>query len=280
MLTRACSPFPLKHAQPPSSPFSTLPPREMSIITPSRVELLPIHDPFFGPLQPSAMPAPPSTISPRLTTASFAVPLPPKLDRSCLDQLGASQYNSVTSWRKAMDGVPRATPSGRLILGEVRPNSNPSASTTSRSTSNPLTRISAANSIPRPAPAPDVFAPSLKVSFQSRPTTTSTLSSKRTRDPGSGGLSSLKRVKVEDKRELVKATAEIHKAEEERWRAKWVKVFPTLVFHLEIGAEEGQGRSLSGRVVRMGAVSDRSRALTRGMTDVGLRKSTSSSPLV
>jgi hypothetical protein len=42
--------------------------------------------------------------------------------------------------------------------------------------------------------------------------------------------------------------------EEERWRAKWIKVFPTLVFHFEIGTEES-GKGLKGRVLKMGAVS-------------------------
>lgn len=233
-------------------------PREMSVITPSRVELLPIHNPYFGPLQPSAMPLPPPSISPH-PAAPFNPP--PKLDKSRIEQFGANHYDTIASWRKGLDGNPRPNPSTRSVLAEVRPNTALNASASSSASTrfiskSTTTRLSAALSIPRPAPIPDVFAPSLNASFPSRTTSLSNLSGKRSRDPGGASLSVSKRVKVDEKRELAEATARSHKLEEEKWRAKWVKVFPTLVFHFEIGAEEGQGKSLVGRVTRMGAVSD------------------------
>lgn len=65
--------------------------------------------------------------------------------------------------------------------------------------------------------------------------------------------SASKRARVNTEREAT--VGKTSKAEEERWTAKWIKVFPSLVFYFEIGAEEGPGKSLKGRVLKMGAVS-------------------------
>jgi len=51
------------------------------------------------------------------------------------------------------------------------------------------------------------------------------------------------------------AAAKSHREEQDRWLQKWQKVFPTLVFYFDIGAEEGTGRTLRKRVLDMGAVS-------------------------
>ncbi len=49
------------------------------------------------------------------------------------------------------------------------------------------------------------------------------------------------------------------KEEEAKWRAKWLKVFPTLTFHFEIGAEEST-KQQRHRVIKLGAVSVSSRS--------------------
>jgi len=187
------------------------------------------------------------------TAAPFGQPS--KLDKSRLEQLDAGRHDSVASWRKNVNGSPRITLTQRSVLSEVKPNINPNVSIPSRSTSKPSSRLSAIKSIPRPAASPDVFAPDPSVNSTSRPSFLSNLSSKRLREPANADLAFTKRVRVEEKRELADATAKSHKLEEEKWTAKWIKVFPTLVLHFEIGAEEGQGKSLVGRVIRMGAVS-------------------------
>ena len=62
-----------------------------------------------------------------------------------------------------------------------------------------------------------------------------------------------KRVKVENVPN--EAVRKDHKAEEDMWRAKWIKIFPTLVFHFEVGLGQGNGKALVNRVTKMGAVS-------------------------
>ena len=43
--------------------------------------------------------------------------------------------------------------------------------------------------------------------------------------------------------------------EQEKWRMKWIKSFPTLTFHFEVEAEQGTGKGLKARAIKMGAVS-------------------------
>ncbi|TXT15995.1 hypothetical protein VHUM_00498 [Vanrija humicola] len=99
-------------------------------------------------------------------------------------------------------------------------------------------------SIPQPAAVPDVFD-------TTSPRTTTALGKRareRERAPTAPATSS-KRARAE----AAALAAKSHKQEQEQWLAKWQKVFPTLVFHFEIGAEEGAGRSLNNRVQQMGA---------------------------
>ena len=221
----------------------------MSIIAPFCGELLPIHNPLFGCLQPSAMPQ-----SPPSTATSLA--LPSKREKSRLSHLGGGHHDLVNSWRTMVNTVPRATVAVRPALAEVQPNlKTGNSSTNSRLTSKPSTGVSLSHSIPRPAASPDVFAPSHNPGLPCQPTTVSKQTGKRLLESLNASLSATKRTKVEDKRGLAEATAaKNHKLEEEKWRAKWIKVFPTLIFHFEIGSEEGQGKSLAGRVAKMGAV--------------------------
>jgi regulatory subunit for Cdc7p protein kinase len=66
--------------------------------------------------------------------------------------------------------------------------------------------------------------------------------------------------------------------EEENWRAKWIKLFPGLVFHFEVGAEQGSaGRAMMNRVLKMGAVSARGLIEDTSRLTSFCRKSTNSS---
>ena len=248
----------------------------MSIITPSRADLLPLHDPLFGPLQPSAMPAPQS-VSPHVATAG-PFPLAPALERSRLEQYingGSDKPVDVTTWRKGIDTM--VTNSPRVALARVNTNTTStqvqgvnvdvvSATSTSASalaststlpragTSKPAARVTS-NSIPRPAAVPDVFAddkastslPSNAQSTSARTGLLAATAGKRARDSAhtGAGAASTSTTNPSSKRARV---------EEDAWKTKWLKSFPNLVFHFEIGTE-GNGKMLENRVKAMGAVS-------------------------
>lgn len=96
-----------------------------------------------------------------------------------------------------------------------------------------------AKAIPRPAPTPDVFADESRTALgKRRVETTPIVQSKRQR-PDTTDAREAKRLKEE----------------QEKWVAKWQKAFPSLCFHFEIGSEEGIGRGLRQRAIKMGAVS-------------------------
>jgi hypothetical protein len=73
----------------------------------------------------------------------------------------------------------------------------------------------------------------------------------------------VKRVKLEDgdeeknarRKADLRAAAEKRRADEDKWRKKWIKFFPTLIFHFEIGAEEGPGKALMQKLLKLDAVS-------------------------
>lgn len=250
----------------------------MSIITPSRADLLPLHDPLFGPLQPSAMP-PPQSVSPHVSTAG-PFPLAPALERSRLEQYingGSDKPVDVTTWRKGIDTAV-TTNSPRVALARVNTNTTStlvpsvvsdvftapailaSASTSTSTsvpragTSKPAGRVTT-TSIPRPAAVPDVFAddkpsnvlPSNAQTTSARNGLHAPSAGKRARDPThpAGGSASTSTANPSTKRARV---------EEDAWKTKWLKSFPNLVFHFEIGTE-GNGKVLENRVKAMGAVS-------------------------
>ena len=113
-------------------------------------------------------------------------------------------------------------------------------------------------SIPKPALIPDVFGSPRDGSLTPKDGTASSSvhPSKRSRDSNAQSLP--KRPKVE--KETADNTSGRHRAEEDKWRAKWVKVFPTLVFHFEIGSDHGPRRALMTRIAEMGAVSEKYKA--------------------
>ena len=211
----------------------------MSIITPARGDLLSLHNPFHGQLQPSTMAAQmPSNLSASFPSASF--------DKSRLDDLhNENTYDSVSTWRKNIDLSAPSAPS-REALTDLSVNS-------SRIASRQASRATTSTSIPRPSLTPDVFAPTEDDHLPMRPNVST---SKRTRD--AVPLATSKRAKVD----------KVAKTEEAAWRSKWVKSFPTLIFHFELGTE-GHGKILENRVKAMGAVSLISRLTTdcRGLTN-------------
>jgi hypothetical protein len=219
-------------------------------VTPSRGDILSVHDPFHGQhqLQPSAMP-PPSTASPNApANPIISHPPIPKLDKSRLEKLGASgAYDAITSWRK------NASP--RRALLAVNTNST-YTSTSTQSTSRPS--VNARLSVPRAPLLPDVFACPEDTSTSIRKPFIFTSTSKRSREVENVPPESLKRVKAEDGGKS-KGDGRVltgrRSVEEEVWRAKWRRVFPGLTFHFESGAEEGQGKILKQRVLKMNAVS-------------------------
>jgi hypothetical protein len=79
--------------------------------------------------------------------------------------------------------------------------------------------------------------------------------SKRTREPSNSHTA--KRPRTE---QMAAEMARVRKLEEDKWTAKWLKSFPTLVFYFDAGTEDGQGRTLKQKVIKMGAVSHLARS--------------------
>jgi hypothetical protein len=104
-------------------------------------------------------------------------------------------------------------------------------------------------SIPKPPLIPDVFTPAQKRAQDGngqgeRP------AKYRVIDVGG------KKIEVCEAPELGEARAR-RKAilqEQEKWRGKWMKSFPTLTLHFEVEAEQGAGKALKARAIKMGAV--------------------------
>ena len=175
------------------------------------------------------------------------------LDKSRIEQVGQQNaLESVSLWRKGVEHSPKQIalpPRDRDALTDLDTNTTslaPPAAPRVASTSKPSARASTSTSIPRPAAVPDVFASTEQ--DRSLTAKSSLLSAsaaqKRARDAATASASTAKKAKMEKDQQ----------SQEEVWRAKWVKIFPTLIFHFEIGTE-GQGRVLESRVKAMGAVS-------------------------
>jgi hypothetical protein len=224
-----------------------------TVITPSRADLLPIHN-LYGPLQPSAMPAPPPSVSPHHPAP---YPFHPKLSRSHLDKIGTSSQNEIIA-RWKTDLIPGnererlatrdpnlPSPSSKRAVTVKSPNVNsilvenqPPQSIRSKN------QISFANSVPKRPIIPDVFADSSQKQINPLPN-----SAKRLREttPTLDILGD-KRVKLDLANRPKKSLEETAK-----WETKWRKAFPGLVFHFEVGADDAR-KTLTQRVERMGAV--------------------------
>ena len=135
---------------------------------------------------------------------------------------------------------PRPEPSGRGVLTSISANKAGAPF--------PKPTHSFIHSIPKASLIPDVFGPgsSLEIQKPSHPT-----NGKRPREIVATS-SVIKRPRLD---EHVKDHSSKQQVEEAKWRARWVKVFPTLVFHFEFDMDEAQRRTAMHRVSKMGAVS-------------------------
>jgi len=104
-------------------------------------------------------------------------------------------------------------------------------------------------SIPKPPLLPDVFTPH---------------GQKRVNDENEGEERPRKRTTTHDTTTIgtnvsrardLKAARKDVEVEQEKWRMKWIKSFPTLTFHFEVEADQGVGKGLKARATKMGAVS-------------------------
>jgi hypothetical protein len=141
-------------------------------------------------------------------------------------------------------------------------------------------------SIPRPPIAPDVFSYP-----QANATASTSQYHKRVNDEnlhhgnGNGDVRPSKRRALDTgdtsvnanasnvnkdnavRAKAVKAAKEAREIEQEKWRSKWVKSFPSLTFHFEVEAEEGAGKMLKARTIKMGAVCPSFFCCVRTVTD-------------
>lgn len=144
-----------------------------------------------------------------------------------------------SQWRKGINPMGSKTPvANREVLATLRANvGSHSRQTNGNNTSKPL--------------AKDPGTPESKSFFTADQAKTTNSLEKRP-STNTYALSASKRARINTEREA--AVGKTSRAEEEKWTAKWIKVFPSLVFYFEIGAEEGSGKSLKSRVLKMGAV--------------------------
>lgn len=192
-----------------------------------------LHDPpTFGGLQPSALPRPPPSPAPR-TTTNLNMNTARKIDLVPGTGAGSKPHPQP----QARDGA-----GSRTVLGRVNVNANSSsnlaAALQKRVAARPQIPVKAKVQIPRPAAAPDVFAPD-PPKFGKRART----------DQTPAAATTAKRPRADA------STVKVLRYEQEQWAAKWLKAFPTLTFHFEIGTEDGAGRGLRARVTKLGAVS-------------------------
>ena len=164
--------------------------------------------------------------------------------------------NNPTQPTKAVSGVngvaPPTGPSGlskhdplkRTVLGRVNVNIAHNA-TAATQKQHRTTRSGLAKTVPQPAPVHDVFE------FDAAKTTTTSLGKRLRLDQQNARDQTLsKRARAEASQQAAR-----HLEEQDKWIAKWRRAFPSLVFHFELGVEEGIGRGLRQRVLGMGAVS-------------------------
>jgi hypothetical protein len=136
----------------------------------------------------------------------------------------------------------------RAALGLIDTNKNQTQAVASGSGSTSKVPTVYHTSIPKPPLLPDVFTPH---------------GQKRVNDENEGEERPRKRTtndttttgsNVSRARDLKAARKDVE-VEQEKWRMKWIKSFPTLTFHFEVEADQGVGKGLKARATKMGAVS-------------------------
>jgi hypothetical protein len=139
----------------------------------------------------------------------------------------------------------------RAALGLIDTNQNQATASGSGSTSKVPTVYH--TSIPKPPLLPDVFTPhgQKRVNDENdgeeRPRKRTTTTTTTTNDTTTGN-------NVARARDMKAARKDVE-VEQEKWRMKWIKSFPTLTFHFEVEADQGLGKALKARAIKMGAVS-------------------------
>jgi hypothetical protein len=141
----------------------------------------------------------------------------------------------------------------RAALGLIDTNQNQSNSNSQASGSTSKLPTVYHTSIPKPPLLPDVFTPHGQKRLNDendngdegdeRPRKRTTINEATT------GTSNITRA-----RDMSAARKNLE-LEQEKWRVKWIKSFPTLTFHFEVEAEQGPGKGLKARAIKMGAVS-------------------------
>ena len=172
------------------------------------------------------------------------------LDKTRIERLSQQDaIASITSWRKRVDNAPRVNESTRNERDRdaLTPlNTNTSIPPRSGTLFKQPAKPSTLNSIPKPAAIPDVFEADhsqIRERSVSGKSVLNTINpNKRGREVVSNHVNGVKKVKTE------------HQSQEEAWRMKWLKIFPTLIFYFELGTE-GAGKCYENRVKSMGAVS-------------------------
>ena len=240
----------------------------MAIYNPSRVEIIPPHQLQLQLLQPSTM-APPShtTASPRRGPMMVNDKENPFLVSG---RYGGPSKGGPGVHVPSNDDVffvnPAKKPSGmdsvrRQALGDrdtndhtLTPNNAVASGSTSKSqllhSHRPPVPVFH-TSIPKPSPVPDVFSHSHH-SHSHTTAHTQTTGIKRSAETLQDGDRNKRRV-LEDVRTQDQRAARLD--EQEKWKLKWMKSFPTLTFHFEMGAQLGPGKGLVNRTTKMGAVS-------------------------
>jgi len=105
-------------------------------------------------------------------------------------------------------------------------------------------------SIPKPPLLPDVFTPH----GQKRVNDENDGEERPRKKTTTNGSNTTTANNVSRARDL-KALRKDVEIEQEKWRVKWIKSFPTLTFHFEVEADQGVGKALKARATKMGAVS-------------------------
>lgn len=200
----------------------------MAVITPFRDQLFPPKH----ALQPSAMPAPTPSVSPFL--------LPQKFDKrpTLLGQHDKDKEN--------VHAIQRTQSNTHTALSVRQTNAEASTSRLPPKTKS----LSFQTAIPHLPAVPDVFTPAASHSDQYE------TSSKRagTDLPSSVPAKKRREALGDGDNSLNSTAAKRQESQQDVWRQKWIKSFPTLIFHFELGAEEGSGKGLKSRAIKMGAV--------------------------
>lgn len=271
----------------------------MSLLASARVDVTHLHHPSpirlnkpRAQLEPSALPPPPPSVSPRRVpyrdardenhTANAKAKananvdvqgninvnpflMPGRLETSATQRrrstatVQVDDNDNIDRGDRGIMGKKTIMPlPARAALGNINTNRTPGPPSTSaksqlltQTQTQTVTRPpvpSFQNAIPRPSLVPDVFSGAGGGAG-------STKRSVNALDLAAEGGDRGKRRVLQDIRTQDAQQRSARESEQEKWRSKWMKSFPTLTFHFDVGAQDGPGRVLKARTTKMGAVS-------------------------